>query len=226
MAGEEEKIRVLLAEDHTLMREMTRRLLEQSGMEVVAEAGDGAEAVARALQHCPDIVLMDIAMPNVNGVEATRQIKEQCAQTAVVILTAYDDDPYVFALAEAGAAGYLMKSVTSSELVEAIHRVRAGESILHPRVAKKLLDYFSARHQPAGVTSPSDSLSERERDILILAAKGKGNKEIAAHFQVSERTVQAHLSHIFNKLGVASRTEAVIRALQRGWLRMEKLNEE
>lgn len=224
MAGE--RIRVLLADDHTLTREMTRQLLEQSEIEVVGEAGDGVEAVALAKQHCPDVVLMDIAMPVLNGVEATRQIKAHCALTKVLILTAYDDDPYVFALMEAGAAGYLMKSMKSTELVESIHRVHAGEFVLHPQVVRKLVDYFSNSSHPDPGSSHPDDLSDRQKEVLLLAARGRSNKEIASNLHVSERTVQAHLSCIYNKLDVTSRTEAVIRGLQKRWLRMEDLNED
>ncbi|MBI2872931.1 MAG: response regulator transcription factor [Chloroflexi bacterium] len=221
------QVRVLLVEDHTLMRQMTRELLERAGMRVVAEAGDGVEAVALTLQHRPDIVLMDIAMPRMNGVEATRRIKEQCPATAVLVLTAYDDDQYIAALLEVGAAGYLLKTVQSRELVEAIQRVHAGEAVIHPRIAKKVLQRFAGNKAPGlEGTAPGESLSEREKEVVRLAARGKSNREIAAALALSDRTVQAHLSRIFNKLGAASRTEAVIIALRQGWLSLEDLGDE
>lgn len=226
LVAEGEQVRVLLAEDHTLMREMTRQLLEQAGMQVVAEAADGVEAVALASRHHPHVVLMDIAMPRLNGVEATRQIKEQCPATAVLVLTAYDDDPYVTALLEAGAAGYLLKTVKGAELVDAVRRVYAGESVLHPRIARKVLQRFSAVAKEREGVIQREGLSEREKEVLRLAALGKSNKEIASQLSLSDRTVQAHLSHIFTKLGVASRTEAVIRGLRQGWLRLEDLGDE
>ncbi|MBI2867440.1 MAG: response regulator transcription factor [Chloroflexi bacterium] len=225
LVTESEQIRVLVAEDHTLMREMTRQLLEQGGIAVVGEASDGVEAVALSRQHHPHIVLMDVAMPRLNGVEATRQIKESCASTAVLVLTAYDDDQYVTALLEAGAAGYLLKTIKPAELLEALRRVYAGESVLHPKIAKKVLQRFSPRSQARETSSVTESLSEREKDVLRLAAQGKGNKEIAVHLSLSDRTVQAHLSRIFNKLGVASRTEAVIKGLRQGWLRLEDIGD-
>lgn len=208
------------------MREMTRQLLEHAGIQVVSEASDGVEAVALALQHQPDIVLMDIAMPRLNGVEATRQIKEQRPATAVLVLTAYDDDAYITAVLEAGAAGYLLKTMKTSELLDAVRRVYAGEAVLHPRIAKKVLQRFAEKAPGRDAVSSGEVLTEREKDVLRLAAQGRGNKEIAARLALSDRTVQAHLSHIFSKLGVASRTEAVIRGLRQGWVRLEDLDEE
>jgi DNA-binding NarL/FixJ family response regulator len=222
---EQEQIRVILAEDHTLMREMTRQLLEQAEMRVVAEAADGIEAVELSLRHRPDVVVMDIAMPRLNGVEATRQIKAQCPTIAILVLTAYDDNQYVTALLETGAAGYLLKTVKAGELVEAIRRVYVGEAVLHPQIAKKVLQHFVAGAHAAGRVTSCELLSEREKEVLRLAAQGKANKEIAACLSLSERTIQSHLSRIFNKLGVASRTEAVIRGLRAGWLRMEDIGE-
>lgn len=224
MVTEGTAVRVLLAEDHTLMREMTRHLLEQAGVEVVAEAADGVDAVALTLRHHPDIVLMDIAMPRLNGVEATRQIKKQCPATAILVLTAFDDDQYVAALLEAGAAGYLLKTMKASELVDAVFRIEAGEAVLHPNIAKKLMQRFTKNAQPQPEGKAEQRLSEREKEVLHLAAIGRGNKEIAAQMGLSERTVQTHLSRIFHKLGVASRTEAVISGLRQGWLRLEDLN--
>jgi NarL family two-component system response regulator LiaR len=218
-----EKIRVLLAEDHIVVREGTRELLRrEQDMEVVGEAGDGEEAIALATKLQPDVVVMDIAMPKVNGIEATKRIKELYPSTAVLILTAYDNEQYIFALLEAGAAGYLLKNVRRSELIDAVRAVYAGESVLHPVVAHKVLQRFRGGGGAGGDQSGRDVLSEREMEVLRLASRGISNKDIAKELVLSVRTVQAHLSNIFNKLGVGSRTEAVLYALRRGWLSLEE----
>lgn len=216
-------IRVVMADDHALVREGIRNVLERHpDIDVVAEAGDGREAVALTLELRPDVVLMDIAMPELNGIEATRQIKEQCPETVILVLTAYDDDRYVFALLEAGAAGYLLKNAHGSELVSAIREVHAGESILSPSVARKVLRKFIGLRGDRP-THEEATLTERELEILRLAATGRPNKAIAEDLSVSPRTVQLHLAHVFQKLGVASRTEAVVTGLKRGWLHLEEI---
>ena len=215
------KIRILLADDHVLVRQGTRELLEQEeDMEVVAEAGDGEEAVQLATSHRPDVAIMDIAMPKLNGIEATRQIKALHPATAVLVLTAYDDDQYVFALLEAGAAGYLLKDVHVTELIRAIRAVHAGESVLHPAIARKVINRFA---QPAGrrLEESLEQLTERELEVLKLAAKGMTNRQIASELVISVRTVQVHLSNVFGKIGVGSRTEAVLHALRQGWITLE-----
>jgi NarL family two-component system response regulator LiaR len=218
-----EKIRVLLAEDHVVVREGTRELIQrEEDMEVVGEAGDGEEAIELAAELRPDVVIMDIAMPKVNGIEATKRIKELYPATAVLILTAYDNEQYIFALLEAGAAGYLLKNVRRSELIDAVRAVRAGESVLHPVVTHKVLERLrSGEGRPGEKGGSGDILSEREMEVLRLASKGISNKDIARELVVSVRTVQAHLGNIFNKLGVGSRTEAVLYALRRGWFSLE-----
>ena len=218
-----EKIRVLLAEDHVVVREGTRELIRrEQDMEVVGEAGDGEEAIELVTKLQPDVVIMDIAMPKVNGIEATRRIKELHPATAVLILTAYDNEQYIFALLEAGAAGYLLKNVRRSELIDAVRAVYAGESVLHPVVTRKVLQRFSGAKGRPGEGGGRDILSEREMEVLHLASKGISNKDIARELVVSARTVQAHLGNIFNKLGVGSRTEAVLYALRRGWVSLEE----
>jgi NarL family two-component system response regulator LiaR len=218
-----EKIRVLLAEDHVVVREGTRELIRrEQDMEVVGEAGDGEEAVELATKLRPDVVIMDIAMPKVNGIEATKRIKELYPATAVLILTAYDNEQYIFALLDAGAAGYLLKNVRRSELIDAVRAVYAGESVLHPVIARKVLERFRGAKGRVGEEGTQDVLSEREMEVLHLASRGITNKDIAKELVVSVRTVQAHLGNIFNKLGVGSRTEAVLYALRRGWFSLEE----
>ncbi len=219
------KIKIMLAEDHVLVREGTKEMLDrEEDMEVVAEAGDGEEAVRLTSEEDLDIVIMDIALPKLNGIEATKQIKENSPGTAVLVLTAYDDDEYVFALLEAGAAGYLLKDVSTDELVEAIRAVQAGESMLHPAIARKVVNRFSRHVEEGKEEAPFEELTEREIEVLQLAGKGVTNREVADSLSISHRTVQAHLSHIFNKLGVGSRTEAVVYALRKGLLTFEDVS--
>jgi len=218
------KIKILIADDHAVVREGTRQILEQeSDLDVVAEAADGEEAVRLANSSRPDVAIIDIAMPKVDGIEATRQIKALHPEIAVLVLTAYDDDQFVFGLLEAGAAGYLLKSVRGRELVDAVRQVYAGESVLHPVIARKVLNRFAPSPEKAAVQKPSEVLSEREMEVLQLATRGLSNQEIANELCLSLRTVQAHLGHIFNKLQVSSRTEAVVRALKEGWVTLEDI---
>jgi DNA-binding NarL/FixJ family response regulator len=217
-----DKIRILLADDHVVVRQGTRELLEREGdLEVVAEAGDGEEAVRLANSQRPDVAIMDISMPKLNGIEATRQIKAIQPGTAVLVLTAYDDDQYIFALLEAGAAGYLLKNVRAEELVDAVRAVHAGESVLHPTVARKVINRFARPKMEREAKSIVEQLTERELDVLKLAAKGMTNREIAQELVISVRTVQVHLTNIFGKIGVGSRTEAVLYGLREGWLALE-----
>lgn len=216
-----DKIRVLVADDHAIVREGTRRVIEsESDIDVVGEASDGEEAVSQATRLQPDVAIIDIAMPKLNGIEATRQIKALLPATAVLILTAYDNDQYIFSLLEAGAAGYLLKNVRGSELVEAIRSVHSGESVLHPAIARKVLQRFVPSIQEAKGGTP-DRLSQRELEVLKLAAKGMSNKDIADKLYLSVRTVQAHLANIFGKLQVGSRTEAILHGLKEGWFSLE-----
>lgn len=215
-------IRVLIADDHALVREGTRRMLEQeSDMQVVGEAGDGEETVKAACELKPDVAIVDISMPKLDGIEATKQIKERCPSVTILILSAYDDDQFIFSLLEAGAAGYLLKSVRSRELVDAVRAVHAGESVLHPSIAKKVLNRFVSTGGKPPAAKPADVLSDREKEILKLATKGLSNADIAKELYLSVRTVQGHLGHIFNKLQVGSRTEAVVRALKEGWVTLD-----
>jgi NarL family two-component system response regulator LiaR len=218
------KIRVVIADDHAVVRQGTRSLLErEDDIEVVGEARDGEEAVRLIQQLKPDVAIVDVSMPKLNGVEVTKLVKPTCPSTSILILSAYDNDEYVFALLEAGAAGYLLKDVDSREVVDAVRRVRAGESVLHPIVARKVVSRLVAPGK-SDVKASAD-LSDREIEVLKLAARGLSNKEIADRLVISVRTVQGHLASIFNKLGVGSRTEAVFLAVKKGWLSLEELPE-
>jgi len=221
------KIRVVLVEDHVVVRQSLRQFLNRaSNLEVVGEAGDGEQAVRVATELKPDVIVMDVAMPNVNGVEATRRIKKLCPSSAVLALTAYDYDQYVFALLEAGAAGYLLKDVSGSELIDAIQAVHRGDSVLHPTIARKVLKQFKQLALKPGKEYVSGLLTEKEIEVLKRAAKGMSNKDIAKGLFVSVRTVETYLRSIFDKLGVASRTEAVVHALKEGWLILDDLTQD
>lgn len=217
------KIRLVLADDHALVRDGTRQLLErQPDLEVVGQAADGEEAIRLARELRPDLVVMDVRMPRLSGVEATRRIKAECPEVGVLVLTAHEDDEYVFALLQAGANGYLLKTAETEELVRAIRATHAGQSALDPSVAKKVVAQFaSGKSLPdvlAEVSAEFEGLTERELEVLQLVASGKTNKEIGQVLYISDRTVQAHLSNIFSKLGVVSRTEAAMYAVRKGWI--------
>ncbi|MCJ7522029.1 MAG: response regulator transcription factor [Dehalococcoidia bacterium] len=216
------RTRILIADDHTLLRESIRNIIDsQSDMEVVAEACDGEEAIRLSLEFKPEIAVLDIVMPKLNGIEASKAIKEISPGTAILILTAYDDVQYVLGLLEAGAAGYLLKSARGNDIIAAIRAVRAGESVLHPSIITKLLE--RATSSESGKLKRKGNLSDREIEVLRLAATGMSNKEIAEQLFVTVRTIKAHISNIFIKMHVASRTEAIIKAMKEGWLELEKL---
>lgn len=217
-------IRILLADDHIMVREGTRRILEREpDLRVVAEAGNGQEMIALAEQERPDVLIVDVSMPVMNGIEATRVVKHVLPQAAVLVLTAYDDDQYVFAILEAGAAGYLLKNVRGSELIDAVRKVYEGESVLHPSIAKKVLRRVTCTGPAGGAAT--EVLSERELEVLRLAARGLSNREIAEKLVLSPRTIQSHMANIFSKLQVGSRTEAVMVGLRRGWLTLQDISE-
>lgn len=219
-----DKIRILLVDDHVVLRDGMRQLLaKENDLEVVGMAGDGAEAVRLTQELTPDVVLMDIVMPGLNGIEATIEIKKTRSRTAVLPLTAYDDERYIVGLLQAGAAGYLLKSSSGQEIIEAIRTVHAGESVLHPVATGRLLARALGSSGAAPKPDTGMPLTERELEVLVLAATGVGNKEIAEQLTLSVPTVKAHLVHIFNKMGVGSRTEAVLQALRRGWIELDAI---
>lgn len=213
--------RVIIADDHPMFRAGVRERLEKldPGIDIVGEASDGQEAYELCGRLRPDVVLLDIAMPRLNGIEATRKIKAEWPEIGILVLTLYDDEQYIYALIDAGAAGYLLKTADGSELADAVHRVRQGEAVLSPTVTQKVLKRMADGGRPAERPVPS-LLSEREREVLRLAALGASNKLIARELQVSVRTVHAHMRHIFNKMRVASRTEAVMQGVRQGWLQV------
>ena len=216
-----DKIRVILADDHALVRQGIRQFLEEANdISVVAEAANGEEAVRLVEQHRPDVAVLDVQMPVLNGIEATRQIRARFPGIRILILTAYDEDPYVFALLQAGANGYILKSADADDLLQAVRRVYRGESVLSPEVTEKVVRQIQ-QGGPAQAANQVESLTAREIDVLRLAAQGRTNRAIGRELGISDRTVQGHLANIYGKLNVASRTEAVTEALKRGWIVLE-----
>jgi DNA-binding NarL/FixJ family response regulator len=209
-------ITVLLAEDHAVVREATAEVVNhQPDMRVVGQAGTGEEAVALARQVRPGVVVMDIAMPRLNGLEATRRIAAECPECRVLVLTAHEEERYVIQLLQAGAVGYLLKTVGLDELLEAIRAAARGEPVLPPAVAAVVMRHVAGHKLPEEHACP---LTDRELEVLQLAAQGLTNYDIAQRLYISVRTVEAHLTHTYNKLGVGSRTEAVVHAMRRGWI--------
>jgi DNA-binding NarL/FixJ family response regulator len=207
------KIRVLLADDHHLVRAGVRQLIEGAqDLEVIAEAGDGEEAQALIQEYTPDVAVLDIQMPKASGIEVTRWVRAHLPNVGVLILTAYDDDPYVMAVLQAGANGYVLKTGQADELIQAVRDVYEGKSALDSHITRKLMSTIFKGPERKIV----EPLTDRELDVLRLAAKGYTNKAIGVQLNISDRTVQGHLAHIFAKLQANSRTEAVMRAVSLG----------
>jgi two-component system, NarL family, response regulator LiaR len=206
-------IRVLIADDHAVVRQGLRTFLElQEDVEVVADVADGEDAVAAARERSPDVVLMDLVMPRVDGIEAIRRIRAERPATRVIALTSFLDDDKVFPAVRAGAAGYLLKDVQPQELVRAIRTVYAGEALLHPAVTARLMAEVAEPGRPAA----RDQLTEREREVLGLIARGLSNKLIARELGIAEKTVKTHVSNLLGKLGVTDRTQAALLAVREG----------
>ncbi len=227
---EGEKIRILIVDDHQIVRQGLRTFLElHEDMVVVGEASDGQMAVEMVRQAPPDVVLMDLMMPRLDGVSATKQIMEMDVNTRVIALTSFAEDTQVFPAIQAGASSYLLKDVSPDELVDAVRATSRGEPRLHPDVARKLMEAMRAS-QPSGPDADADSapsaaadrgspagdLTDREREVIRLVAQGKSNREIASQFYISEKTVKTHISHILAKLGLKDRTQLAIFAIRNG----------
>ena len=213
-----EPIKILIADDHPVVREgLSAMLRKEQDIQVVGEAENGAEAIDKARELRPDIILMDLRMPEVDGVEAMRQISALNPDIKFIVLTTYDNDEYIFKGIEAGARAYLLKDAPREDLFKAIRAVHKGESLIQPAIAGKVLDRFAElSRQAQGV----EALSEREVEVLKLVAKGAANKEIAAELAITESTVKTHIQTIFQKLGVSDRTEAVTEAIKKGIIRL------
>jgi DNA-binding NarL/FixJ family response regulator len=214
-------IRIVIADDHTVVRKGTRQVLEQEpDLEVVGEAVNGQEAVQLVESLKPDIAILDIAMPVMDGIEATKRIKAGSPDIAILILSAYENDEFIFALLQAGADGYLLKDVGGQDIINAVRSILRGESVLHPVIARKVMKKFFPT--PNGKEETAKLLGERELEVLQEAGNALSNQEIADKMGLSLHTVEAHMRHIFSKLHVGSRTEAVLFAIKQGWINIEK----
>lgn len=211
-------IRVILADDHAVVRKGIRDFLQEPGdIAVVAEAASGDEALALIREHKPDVAVLDIQMPGRTGIEVTRAVRAEQLRVGVLVLTAYDDDPFVMTALQAGANGYVLKTAEPEDIVAAVRAVHEGKSVLDPAILRKVMANLSGG-PPAGTV---EALSAREIEVLRLAARGFTNKAIGAQLGISDRTVQGHLTNIYGKLSVASRTEAVTKAIQLGLVSVE-----
>ncbi len=207
-----EKISVLIVDDHRVVRQGLRDFLElDDAIEVVGEAGSGEEGIQLARELLPDVVLMDLVMAGMDGVEATRRLTAICPYSRVIVLTSFADDDKIFPAIKAGAISYLLKDISPEDLVQAIYAAQRNEAVLHPDVAARLMQEFSTRHS---MEAPIEQLTEREMDVLRLIARGKSNKEIADALVISEKTVKTHVSNLLSKLHLADRTQAAIYALR------------
>ena len=207
-----DRIRILLADDHHIVRSGVRQLLESAkDLHVIAEAGDGEEAQRLIQEHQPDVAVLDIQMPKASGIEVTRWVRSHLPHIGVLILTAYDDDPYVMAVLQAGANGYVLKTGQAEELIQAVRDVYEGKSALDPKITHKLMSSLF-RGPEKKIVEP---LTDRELEVLALVGRGRSNKEIATDLGITERTARTHVSNILGKLGLASRTQAALYAVDR-----------
>lgn len=210
------KIRLLLADDHAIVRAGIRQFLEaEADIDIVAEASDGEEALTLIEQYHPDVVVLDIQMPKMTGIEITRWVRANLPDVGVLILTAYDDEPYVLSVLQAGANGYILKTASPDEILKSVREVYAGKAVLDTAITGVVTAKLFSHPTPV----PSEALTERELEVLKLVAKGFTNKAIGVQLYISDRTVQGHLAHIFAKLQAGSRTEAVMRAISLGWIK-------
>jgi NarL family two-component system response regulator LiaR len=208
-------IRVLIADDHAVVRQGLRTFLELQGdIDVVGEAGNGEEAVAVAAQHAPDVILLDLVMPELDGIGALRRLREAAPAARVIVLTSFGEDERLFAALRAGAVGYLLKDVEPPELVRAIRTAHAGQSPLSPAVAARVVEELASGG--SGRAAPADELTPRELEVLCLIARGRSNKRIALELGVAEKTVKTHVSHVLAKLGLSDRTQAALYAVREG----------
>lgn len=219
------KIRILIADDHRVVREGLAAILKsRSDMDVVGEAVNGFEVIEKTKTLKPDVILMDISMPQMNGVQAARAVRKISPEIGIVVLTMHDDDATIFELVRTGVHGYLLKDADSSEIVKAIQSIYKGESIIHPSIARKILGEFSQLGSEQAKKAPRQmyNLSGREVDVLRRVAKGKTNKEIAGELHLSEKTIKNHVRNIFHKMGVYDRTEAAMKGVQEGIIDLEQ----
>ena len=218
-----EKIRLLIADDHPAFREGLALLLQgEEDLECVATSADGIEAVRLAKELQPDVAIIDVSMPNLNGIQAARQIRATCPATAILMISAFDYESYVLASLQAGATGYMLKDRPLRELVSAIRLVSSGDSVLDLKATNTILQFLNSSGDGSAIDF--EHLLPRELEVVKLIAKGMNNKDIAEHLFISERTVQTHLVNIFRKLKVNSRTQAVIYALRKGWVTIDNLS--
>ena len=211
-------IRILVVDDHAVVREGLRAFLGlQEGFEIVGEAADGEEAIERAAELEPDVILMDLVMPELDGVSAMRELRQRSPRSRVIVLTSFLDDDRLLPALEAGAAGYLLKNSQPAELARAVRAAQAGEAIIDPTAAARLVDALSDTDRPrAGADASLEHLTGREREVLALIARGRSNKRIALELGISEKTVKTHVGHVLAKLGVTDRTQAALLAVQHG----------
>jgi DNA-binding NarL/FixJ family response regulator len=217
-----DRVRVVLADDHALVRQGVRRFLEESDeVTVVAEAEDGERALELVAEHNPDMAIVDIRMPKLSGVDLARRIRAEHPQVKVLVLTAYDDDPYVFALLQAGVDGYVLKTSDSTQLIEAVRQIMRGEPALDPGVVKRLMERAASGRLKLEDDAVVERPTDRELEVVRLAGRGLTNRAIGQELGISDRTVQSHLARVYEKLHVSTRTEAALKAVQEGWIAVD-----